>query len=91
MHKTSQIPSKMALEKSVWGKGREPKKSKTPAGNLFFSDFLILFDVAIFVNKKGARAENIVNTIKKCRSGRVLGSQSCNVFDLINFLKHLKI
>ena len=36
-----------------------------PAGNLFFSDFLKIFDVACFSVKIWARANNIVNTIKK--------------------------
>ena len=49
MHKTSQIPSKMALGKgSVWGKGREPKNANHQQEIDFFSDFLIFFDVAFF-------------------------------------------
>ena len=33
---------------SLW-QGAESKKSRTPAGNWFFSDFLLIFDVACFV------------------------------------------
>ena len=56
MHKTSQIPSKMALGRGRFGaRGGSPKKL-TPAGNLFFSDILISFDVAFFCVKKGVRA-----------------------------------
>ena len=52
MHKTSQIPSKMALGKRVGlGQGAGAQKSRTPGGNWFFSDFLIIFDVAFFCVK----------------------------------------
>ena len=48
MHKTSQIPSKMALGRGQFGaRGGSPKKI-TPGGNWFFSDFLIIFYVAFF-------------------------------------------
>ena len=33
---------------SLW-QGAESQKSRTPAGNWFFSDFLLIFDVAFFV------------------------------------------
>ena len=33
------------------GQGAGAQKSRTPGGNLFFSDFLIIFDVAFFCVK----------------------------------------
>ena len=33
------------------GQGAGAQKSRTPVGNLFFSDFLIIFDVAFFCVK----------------------------------------
>ena len=47
------------------GQGAGAQKTRTPAGNWFFSDFLIIFDVAFFYVKIWARAKNIVNTVKK--------------------------
>ena len=47
------------------GQGAGAQKTRTPAGNWFFSDFLIIFDVAFFFVKIWARAKNIVNTVKK--------------------------
>ena len=38
-------------EGSVWGKGREPKKAKHQEEIGFFSDFLIIFDVAFVFGK----------------------------------------
>ena len=66
MHKTSQIPSKMALGRGRFGAiGGAKAKTAPPGGNWFFGDFLIIFDVAFFSVKIQARAQNIVNTVKK--------------------------
>ena len=55
VHKTSQVPSKMALGRGRFGaRGGSPKKLNTT--RIFFSDFLIIFDVAIFWINKGVRA-----------------------------------
>ena len=46
MHKTAQVPSKMALDKGPFGaRGGSPKKLNT-SRKFAFSDFLIIFDVA---------------------------------------------
>ena len=51
MHKTSQIPSKIALGTGRFGAtGGSPKKQNT-RGKLLFYDFLIIFDVACFCVK----------------------------------------
>ena len=48
MHKTSQIPSKIALGRGRFGaRGGSPKKLNTRR-KFVFSDFLIIFDVAFF-------------------------------------------
>ena len=53
MHKTSQIPSKMALGRGRFGaRGGSPKKLNTRRK----FDFLIIFDVASFGLKISARA-----------------------------------
>ena len=51
MHETSQLPSKMALGKALLrARGRIQKKIKHQrVFCFFFSDFLIIFDVAFFV------------------------------------------
>ena len=52
MHKTSQIPSKIALGRGRFGaRGGSPKKQNTRGKFVFFSDFLIIFDVAFFCVK----------------------------------------
>ena len=71
VHKTSQIPSKMALGR---GKGRNPKTAK----HHLQMDFLWLFydfEAAFFNVKIEACAKNIVNTVKKWRPGRVSSSK----------------
>ena len=47
------------------GLGGAKAKTAPPGGNWFFGDFLIIFDVAFFSVKIQARAQNIVNTVKK--------------------------
>ena len=87
MHKTSQIPSKIALGMGWSGaRGGSPIKLNT-SRQLVFSVFLIVFDVAFFCVKIWARAKNTVKTIKKSRSGRVLSSKNCHVFDLVKILR----
>ena len=49
LHKTSQIPSKLALGRGRFGaRGWSPKKQNTRR-KFAFSDFLKFFDVAFFV------------------------------------------
>ena len=49
LHKTSQIPSKLALGRGRFGaRGWSPKKQNTRR-KFVFSDFLKFFDVAFFV------------------------------------------
>ena len=86
-NKTSQIPSKIALGMGWFGaRGGSPIKLNT-SRQLVFSDFLIVSDVAFFCVKIWARAKNTVKTIKKSRSGRVLSSKNCHVFDLVKILR----
>ena len=47
------------------GLGGAKAKTAPPGGNWFFGDFLIIFYVAFFSVKIQARAQNIVNTVKK--------------------------
>ena len=53
----------------------------------FFSDFLIIFEVAFFNVKIEERVKNIVKTVKNWRPGRVSRSKNGHVFDLVNLLK----
>ena len=69
------------------GLGGAKAKTAPPGGNWFFGDFLIIFDVAFFSVKIQARAQNIVNTVKKWGSGRVLKVKKCHVFDLVKIWK----
>ena len=87
VHKTSQIPSKMALGRGLFGaRGGSSKKLNTRR-KLIFQWFFDSFWSCNFSCKNLGGAKNIVNTVKKWRPGCVSSSKNCFVFDLINILK----
>ena len=54
---------------------------------MFFSDFLIIFDVAFFAQKNLGTCKKHRKCHQKKRSGRVLSSKNCHVFDFVKVLK----